>query len=554
MASIFGYEITKKKKTPRSFAPPVSDDGASVVAAGGAQGAYLDLDGSWKNEIELINKYRDLQTQSEVDAAIDDIINDSIVVADDKEDVVSIDLENLGAPDSIKDKIHKEWKEIINLLDFNRKGYDLYRKWYVDGRIYFHMLVDEKKKKEGIQEVRYIDPRKIRKFKETNKVRGPNGVDLVDNVEEYFIYFDKLKDAMRYDNTKGIKIHKDTIAHSNSGLFDHGRNVIISHLHKAIKPINQLRMMEDAVVIYRISRSPERRIFYIDVGNLPKAKAEQYLKDTMNRYQNKLVYDANTGELKDDRKHMSMLEDFWLPRREGGRGTEISTLPGGTNLGEMEDVLFFQTKVYKALNVPPSRLDQADGFSLGRESEISRDELKFSKFIIRLRNQFSSVFDTLLRTQLVLRGIIKPDDWIKFRPAINYHWAEDSYYREIKNSELISSRMQMMRDVTSYAGRYFSMNWIKKNILQLTDEEVRNMQKEIDAEVDGGKVAQEATIEWGEPAASQMSMEPQEGEPPSDTQEDFEQLHLNGNKEEYPELQHINNLEEIIDEIDKDGN
>ena len=351
-----------------------------------------------------------------------------------------------------------------------------------------------------------------------------------------------------------IKIHKDTIAHSNSGLFDHGRNVIISHLHKAIKPINQLRMMEDAVVIYRISRSPERRIFYIDVGNLPKAKAEQYLKDTMNRYQNKLVYDASTGELKDDRKHMSMLEDFWLPRREGGRGTEISTLPGGQNLGEMEDVLFFQTKVYKALNVPPSRLDQADGFSLGRESEISRDELKFSKFIIRLRNQFSSVFDTLLKTQLVLRGIIKPDDWVKFRPAINYHWAEDSYYREIKNSELISSRMQMMRDVTSYAGRYFSMNWIKKTILQLTDEEVRNMQKEIDAEVDGGKVAQEATIEWGEPAAAQMAMEPQEEEPPSDTQEDFEQLHLNGNKEDYPELQHINNLEEIIDEMDKDGN
>ena len=450
MASIFGYEITKKKKPVRSFAAPENDDGAATAssALGGAWGQYLDLDGSWKNEIELINKYRGLQTQSEVDAAIDDIVNETIVIGDDAEDVVKLELNELGAPDSIKDKIHDEWSKIINLLDFNKRGYDLFRKWYVDGRIYFHIMVDEKRKKEGIQELRLIDPRKIRKIREVKKVRGPDGMELVDQVEEYYVYYEKMKDALaQADTQKAIKIHPDAISYCHSGLFDHARNVVISHLHKAIKPINQLRMMEDAVVIYRISRSPERRIFYIDVGNLPKAKAEQYLKDTMNRYQNKLVYDASTGELKDDRKHMSMLEDFWLPRREGGRGTEIQTLPGGTNLGEMEDVLFFQTKVYKALNVPPSRLESESGFSLGRESEISRDELKFSKFITRLRNQFSTLFDQILRNQLILKGIIKPDDWIKFRPAINYEWAEDSYYREIKNSEMLSSRLTLLRDV-----------------------------------------------------------------------------------------------------------
>ena len=559
MASLFGYEITKKKKPVKSFAAPENDDGAATTTAvGGAWGQYLDLDGNWKNEIDLINRYRDLQTQSEVDAAIDDIVNETIVISDDKEDVIQLELADLVAPDAIKDKLHAEWKEIIALLDFNKRGYDLFRKWYVDGRIYFHMMINENKKKEGIQELRLVDPRKIRKIREVSKVRGPYGVELINQIEEFYIYYEKMKDALaQADVQKGIKIHKDAVAYTHSGLFDHGRNVVISHLHKAIKPINQLRMMEDAVVIYRIARSPERRIFYIDVGNLPKAKAEQYLKDTMNRYQNKLVYDASTGERKDDRKHMSMLEDFWLPRREGGRGTEISTLPGGTNLGEMEDVLFFQTKVYKALNVPPSRLEQDAGFSLGRESEIGRDELKFAKFITRLRNQFTTLLDQILKTQLLLKGIIKEDDWDKFRPAINYEWAEDSYYREIKNSEMLQGRLNMMRDVTSYAGRYLSMEWIKRNVLQFNDEEIREMQREIDAEVDGGKVAKEATIEWGEPQQAQLAMEPEEpaqipaASPGVPTEELLKEHNKNGNgkKERIPELQHINTLEEILEEV-----
>ena len=478
MAQLFGYEIKKTKKPGPWFAAPYIYDGAATAtsAVGGAWGQYLDLDGSWKNEIELINKYRSLQTQAEVDAAIDDIINETIIISDEESDVVKLELNDLGAPDSIKDKIHDEWNNIVNLLDFNKRGYDLFRKWYVDGRIYFHMMIDEKKKKEGIQELRLVDPRKIRKIREVNKVRGADGVELVDKIDEYYIYYEKMKDAiLQADVQKGIKIHNDAVAYCHSGLFDHERNVVISHLHKAIKPINQLRMMEDAVVIYRIARSPERRIFYIDVGNLPKAKAEQYLKDTMNRYQNKLIYDASTGEIKDDRKHMSMLEDFWLPRREGGRGTEISTLPGGSTLGEMDDVLFFQTKLYKALNVPPSRLEQDAGFSLGRESEISRDELKFSKFVTRLRNQFTTLFDQILRNQLILKGIIKEDDWIKFRPEVNYEWAEDSYYREIKESEMLSARLTLLRDVAEYSGRYFSMDWIKRSVLMFNDEEIREM-------------------------------------------------------------------------------
>ena len=561
MASIFGYEITKKEKPVKSFAAPENDDGAATAstAVGGAWGQYLDLDGSWKNEIELINKYRGLQTQAEVDAAIDDIVNEAIVISDDIEDVVKLELNNLGAPDSIKDKIHDEWQTILNILDFNKRGYELFRKWYVDGRIYFHMMIDEDKKKEGIQELRLVDPRKIRKVRENTKVRGPDGIELVGKIEEYFIFYENVKDALiQADVKKGIKIHNDAVAYCHSGLFDHARNVVISHLHKAIKPINQLRMMEDAVVVYRIARSPERRIFYIDVGNLPKAKAEQYLKDTMNRYQNKLIYDADTGELKDDRKHLSMLEDFWLPRREGGRGTEIDTLPGGTTLGEMDDVIFFQTKVYKALNVPPSRLEQDAGFSLGRESEISRDELKFSKFITRLRNQFTTLFDQILRNQLILKGIIKEEDWQKFRPEINWEWSEDSYYREIKNSEMLTARLDLLSVCAEYSGRYFSMEWLKRNVLLLNDEEIRELQKEIDAEVEGGKLAKGATIEWGgdQGGGEEEPPPPVPGQPvppqPGDLQPEellVGEYDHNGNGSKLTELDHINTLEQILEEV-----
>ena len=496
MAQIFGFDITRKKKNLKSFAAPENDDGAIDVSAGGAFGHYVDMEGKIKNEIQLINRYRDMATQSECDAAIDDICNEAIATSDQADDVLFLNLNELGAPDNIKDKIHKEFDTIINILNFNRDAHEIFRKWYVDGRLYYHIIIDEAKKKQGIQELRQIDPRKIRKVREVTKGKAANGVETVDKVEEFYVFNDKAGNQQS-EVTKGVRVKTDSVAHINSGLFDYNNNVVISHLHKAIKPLNQLRMMEDAVVIYRISRAPERRLFYIDVGNLPKAKAEEYLKDQMNRFRNKLVYDADTGEIKDDRKHMSMLEDFWLPRREGGRGTEISTLPGGQKLGEMEAVMFFQTKLYKALNVPPSRLESDSGFSLGRESEISRDELKFSKFVDRLRNDFVELFDGILKAQLLLKGIIKIDDWDKIKHEIQYKWAEDSYYREIKTTEMIQSRLELLREVSDYAGRYYSMDFIRKQILQMTDDEIREMEKQIATETEGGKLAKEATIEWG---------------------------------------------------------
>jgi len=517
MAKFFGFEITRSKKKGIAFSPPENDDGAIPLAPGGAYGAYINMDGSIKSEIELITKYRELSLQAEVDAAVDDIVNEAIVISDERESVVNLELKNLGAPDTIKEKIYAEWEYLVDLLDFDKKGYEIFRKWYVDGRLFYHMIINEKRPKQGIQELRFIDPRKIRKIRETSKrqIQTSEGkVDVVSDTKEWFLYNEKM-DLTTADNQKGIKINPDAIAHVNSGLFQHGKNVIISHLHKAIKPINQLRMMEDALVIYRISRAPERRIFYIDVGNLPKAKAEQYLTETMNRYRNKLVYDASTGELKDERKHMSMLEDFWLPRREGGRGTEISTLPGGQNLGELEDVSFFQTKVYKALNVPPSRLESDSGFSLGRESEINRDEMKFSKFVSRLRNKFTEMFDQMLKAQLVLKGVLKIEDWEKFRPQIQYKWTEDSYYREIKKSEMLSGRLNILRDISEYAGRYFSMDWIKRELLSFTDEEVTQMRREIEAEVNSELLARDATIEWGD-SGTNFNMEEEGTNQPSD--------------------------------------
>ena len=523
MANFFGFEVTKAKKQLKTFAPPENDDGALGVAAGGAFGQYIDMEGSIKNEVELINKYREMSIHPECDMAIDAIVNEAIVVSAEKENALNLDLNELGAPDSIKNKIHEAWDKIIQTLDFNNKGYDIFRKWYIDGRLYYHIIIDEERKKRGIQELRYIDPRKIRKVREVQKERSSNanGAELIKNVEEFYVYNEK---ATRPDSTvqEGIKVLPDAIAHVTSGQFDYKKMNTLGYLHKAIKSLNQLTMMEDALVIYRISRAPERRIFYIDVGNLPKAKAEQYLRDTMSQYRNKLVYNAETGEIKDERKHMSMLEDFWLPRREGGRGTEITTLQGGQNLGEMDDVIYFQVKLYKSLNVPSSRLDeQSSGFSLGRESEISRDEMKFSKFIDRLRNKFTEFFDQLLKAQLVLMGIIKIEDWDKIKHEIQYEWAEDSYYREQKTAEILTMRMELLSTVAEYAGRYFSMEYIKKNILQMTDKEIRTLKKQIDAEVDGGTLAKDATIEWGAMGASPPEEEvPPEGEkiPPAPAQ------------------------------------
>ena len=510
MAKFFGFEVTRPKKQLKTFSAKEDDDGALTVAAGGAFGQYIDMDGSIKNEIELINKYREMAIQPECDMAIDDIVNEAIVVPDDEEQVIKLDLTELGAPDNVKKKIHESFKQIINHLDFNKKAYEIFKKWYVDGRLYYHIIIDDASKKKGIQELRYLDPRKIRKVRENQKVRADNGADVINKTVEFFVYNEK---AARPDSTvqEGIKVLPDAIAYINSGLFDYKKNNSLSYLHKAIKPLNQLRMMEDALVIYRISRAPERRLFYIDVGNLPKAKAEQYLKDTMNRYRNKLVYNAETGEIKDERKHMSMLEDFWLPRREGGRGTEISTLPGGMNLGEMEDVTYFLMKFYKALNVPSSRIDDSgSGFSLGRESEITRDEMKFAKFIQRLRNQFTVFFDQLLKAQLILQGVIREGDWEKIQHEISYEYAEDNFYREQKNSEILQMRMELLSTVAEYAGRYFSMEYIKKTVLQMTDEEIRDMQKQIDAEVKDEKIVKDATIEWG----AMGPQPPEEGIPP----------------------------------------
>ena len=543
MAKFLGFEITRaKKKELETFAPPENDDGALPIASGGAFGQYVDMSGSIKSEIELINRYRDMALHPECDSAIDDIVNEAVIMPEDEQGVVKLELSELGAPDSVKKKIHESFSSIVDKLKFNEKAYEIFRKWYVDGRLYYHIIIDEKKPKQGIQELRYVDPRKIRKVRENKKVKTDKG-DMVKKTEEYFVYNEK---AIKPDAqvSEAVRILPDAIAHVTSGLFDHAKNVVVSHLHKAIKPLNQLRMMEDALVIYRISRAPERRLFYIDVGNLPKAKAEQYLQDTMNRYRNKLVYNADTGEVRDDRKHMSMLEDFWLPRREGGRGTEISTLPGGQNLGEMEDVIYFLQKFYKSLNVPSSRIDDqnSSGFSLGRESEITRDELKFSKFVQRLRTEFTDFFNQLLKAQLILQGIIKPQDWDKIKHEIQYVYAEDNFYREQKNSEILNMRLEALSSISEYAGRYFSMAWIKKNIMQMTDKEIVEMQKQIDAEVDGGKIVKDATIEWG-------GMGPQGVPEPKDKAPDDSTPSTDAPTQEEIFINELNSISEELDSV-----
>ena len=478
---ILGYTVGKDKKQLKSFAPPPPDDGAVNLEVGGAYGTYLDLEGNIRNELELITKYRELAIQPECEAAVEDIVNEAVVMDGFK---VAVELELSEAKhlsDKIKEKIYLEFQGILDMLNFQTDAHDIFRKWYVDGKIYYHMIADENNTKQGIQELRYIDPRKIRKIREVVREPDPNGVDMVKRTVEFYVYDEGgVSDASQ--GLSGIKITPDSIAMSNSGLYDHSNGAIVSYLHKAIKPMNQLRMMEDALVIYRISRAPERRIFYIDVGNLPKAKAEQYLRDMMVQHRNKLVYDASTGEIKDDRKHMNMMEDYWLPRREGGRGTEISTLPGGQNLGELEDISYFQTKVYKSLNVPSSRLMEDNSFSLGRESEVTRDELKFSKFILRLRNKFLDLFDNMLKTQLQLKGVITEEEWLPIKNKMVYKWAEDSYYREAKAQEILRGRLELARDVSDYTGKFYSIDYIRREVLQQTDEEIKRLDKEMERE------------------------------------------------------------------------
>ena len=482
MAEFFGFEITRKGKEPvrPSFvAQTDNDDGAGVIQAGGHFGAYIDMDGDKaKTDIDLILKYRDVSSQPECDAAIEDIVNESIV-GDHDEAPINLVLDELEISDKLKEAVKHEFDNILKLLNFNQYAHDIFRKWYVDGRLPYHIIINNEQPKQGIKELRYIDPVKLRKIKEVQEETDPKtGAKLIKKVDEYFLYQDKTMNAAN----QGLKIYPDAIAYCTSGQMDPGRKRILSYLHKALKPVNQLRMMEDSLVIYRISRAPERRIFYIDVGNLPKGKAEEYLRGIMNQYRNKLVYDAKTGDIKDDRKHMSMLEDFFLPRREGGRGTEITTLPGGENLGQIDDIIYFQKKLYKSLNVPVNRLEQEAQYSLGRTTEITRDEVKFKKFIDRLRKRFSDLFMQLLKTQLLLKGIITKEDWKSWKETITFDYIEDNYFSELKQSEMIRERFDMLSSLDEHIGRFISNEWVRKNVLRFNDEEIEEIQKQIDQE------------------------------------------------------------------------
>ena len=490
MAELFGFQITrtKPKVDPKqSFTQPKADDGTQTVAAGGYFGQYLDMEGTAKTEQDLIRRYREVSIHPECDMAIEDIVNEAIVANEIDKDPVRVDLSDTILSSAIKRKIEDEFKEILRLLNFSTRGHDIFRRWYVDGRIYYHKIIDRESPVKGITELRYIDPRKIKKLREIKKGRpvAMANIQVVHDYNEYFLYNEKGV-AGPGMASGGIKIAPDAISFCPSGLVDLNKNMVMSYLHKAIKPVNQLRMIEDAVVIYRIARAPERRIFKIDVGNLPKVKAEQYLRDVMARYRNKLVYDASTGEIRDDRNYMSMLEDFWLPSREGGRGTDISTLPGGQNLGEVADIEYFQRKLYRSLNVPISRLESSQGFNLGRSTEITRDELKFTKFVQRLRKKFTELFNDLLRTQLVLKQIISENDWQMVKECMQYDFVQDGHFAELKNTELLRERLALANEMRDYVGKFYSVNYIRKNVLKQNDREIEQMDNQIKKEIDDG--------------------------------------------------------------------
>ena len=492
MAELFGFQISRIKRQTdpkQEFTTTQADDGTQTVNAGGYFGTFLDMDATAKTEADLIRRYREISIHPECDMAVEDIVNEAIV-SNEMRDPVRINLEGLPFGKDVRRKIETEFSEILRLLNFNVKGHDIFRRWYVDGRIFYQKVIDRKEPTKGITELKYIDPRKIKKIREIKKVR-PNGkadLTIVNEFIEYYLFNEK--GVSQASAGSGIKIAPDTIAMCPSGLVDQNKNnMVLSYLHKAIKPVNQLRMIEDAVVIYRIARAPERRIFKIDVGNLPKQKAEQYLRDVMARYRNKLVYDASTGEIRDDRNYMSMLEDFWLPSREGGRGTDITTLPGGQNLGEMNDVEYFQKKLYRSLNVPVSRLESQDGFSLGRASEISRDELKFTKFVQRLRKRFTELFNDILKTQLILKNIIAQEDWYVVSQSIQYDYLQDGHFAELKDTELLRNRLDLAAIMRDYVGKYYSVEYIRKHILKQNEKDIDDMDKQIKKEIDDGIIA-----------------------------------------------------------------
>jgi len=510
MSQLFGFSLERAKKVPKgpSFVQKDSLDGSQPIVGGGYYGYSVDFDGQMRNEYELITRYREMVLQPECDSAVDDVVNETI--CGNFEDVpIAVELSNLKASDKIKKLIREEFDEILRLLDFENRSYEIFRRWYVDGRLFYHKVIDPKNPRGGLVELRYVDPRKIRKVTEYERKKPEEyraqdlNQQLTQQSASYFLYNPK---GLRNSTNQGMKIAPDSITYCHSGIQDLNKNLVLSHLHKAIKAVNQLRMIEDSLVIYRLSRAPERRIFYIDVGNLPKNKAEQYLREVMGRYRNKLVYDANTGEIKDDKKFMSMLEDFWLPRREGGRGTEISTLPGGQNLGELEDVKYFQKKLYKALNVPNSRLETETTFNIGRAAEITRDEVKFQKFVARLRKRFGELFIDLLKTQLVLKGILTLEDWEEMKEHIQFDYIADNYFTELKDIEIRNERMNEVNQMDPYVGKYFSIDHIRRHVLKQTDVEIKEIDKQIEKEMADGLIADPA-----EAAMAEMGMDPMNG-------------------------------------------
>ena len=526
MAKLFGFSIEDNEPQSPSVVspvPPNNEDGVDHYMSSGFFGSYVDIEGVYRTEFDLIKRYREMALHPECDSAIEDIVNEAIV-SDTNDSPVEIELSNLNASDGIKKKIRSEFKYILDLLDFDKKAHEIYRNWYIDGRLYYHKIIDLKNPQEGIKELRYIDAMKMRHIRQQKKkpndgssiakLKSDNPMDYdFPEIEEYFIYNPKsvypTGNPMQTGASQGIKIAKDAITYCTSGLVDRNKGNTLSYLHKAIKSLNQLRMIEDSLVIYRLSRAPERRIFYIDVGNLPKQKAEQYLRDVMMRYRNKLVYDAKTGEIRDDKKYMSMLEDFWLPRREGGRGTEISTLPGGQNLGEITDIEYFKKKLFRSLNVPSSRMDGESGFNLGRSSEILRDELKFTKFVGRLRKGFANMFNDMLRTQLILKNIITPEDWELMSEHIQYDFLYDNHFSELKETELMNERLAMVQTAEPYVGKYFSQDYLRRKILRQTDEEIIEQDKLIKKEISSGIIPDPATIDpaTGMPFDSNANMD-----------------------------------------------
>ena len=511
--TLFGWEVKKKKESDKakSFVAPSDEEGTLDIAGGaGFFGQYLSYDKAARNDYDLVRKYRQTSENPECDQAIEDIINEAIT-ADETDISVAVNLDWVPLSMSIKRKIDDEFKEVLTLLQWKKKGHDIFRRWYIDGRIFYHKLVDEKSPRKGITEVRFIDPKFIKKIREVEKERVQSGVEVIKSVKEWYIYneagvYPSLPAIGGSSNSQaqGLKISPDAIAYVPSGLYNPTTNQVYSLLQKAIKPTNQLRMIEDAVVIYRIARAPERRIFYIDVGNLPKPKAEAYMKDVMSRYRNKVVYDSNSGEIMDDRNQMSMLEDYWLPRREGGRGTDVSTLSGGQNLGELEDIKYFQKKLYKSLNIPISRLESEGGFNLGKSTEITRDEIKFSKFIQRLRKKFSELFQDMLRTQLVLKGVIKPEDWDHIREFIVYDFKDDNHFQELKEIEILNERLAALQAINDYVGTYYSVEYVRRYVLHQSDTEIEEIDKQIDQEKKDDVMDADAGLDPGRPIGSNM--------------------------------------------------